>query len=434
MHVPQFLSRYPALSIIFLFILHTSLTWPGILSPDSETQYNMALQGVYSDHHPALMSFVWRYLNMICKGPGLMLGLHLGLLYASVYFFIRALSPAPYHFAFLFLPLIPHILVYSFMIWKDVGFAFSFLCIASYLTYCAVQEKKLSLTACFPLSILLIYGTAIKFQAQYCAPLLIFWMIYERTKAHFSWQKYLLCGLGSAIIFYSLLSGINNFLVQEKAQNHSWQYVKLYDLAALSVATQIPLFPESSKTEKFSMEKLKTTFNHARVDDLVFGHDALLVMGKNEQERGILWWTWAHQVSAHPLYYIKHRLSNLAYAAFSTPEYENILSFFSTTIQLQEPYASIIARTIGYLFFAHILPILLCFIYCGIGIFNLSKTPLARPLFFLNSIAVVYLTILLFFSMAGTPRYTYVVVCIVSTSHILAYHFMRRKPGTKKHS
>jgi hypothetical protein len=259
-------------------------------------------------------------------------------------------------------------------------------------------------------------------------------MIYERTKAHFSWRKYLLCGLGSTVLFYGLLSAINSFLVPQTAQNHSWQYVKLYDLAALSVNTQTPLFPDFSKTEKFSMEKLNTTFNHARVDDLVFGHDAILIMGKNEKDHRILWWTWAKQVSTHPLYYIKHRLSNLAHAVLSPPGYAYILPFIHSKMKIPEPYASITARTVGYLFFAHILPILLCFIYCGIGIFNLRRTPLARPLFFLNSIAAMYLTVLLFFSMAGTPRYTYIVVCMVSASHILAYHFLRSKNWNKKHS
>ena len=111
---------------------HLWLFWPGTLTPDSESQYAMAISGIYADHHPPLMSFVWRYLDKIYPGPSLLLLFHLSLLYVSVLYLIKSLNNVCYRFFFLLLPWIPQVFIFSGIIWKDVGYAFSFLLVGAW--------------------------------------------------------------------------------------------------------------------------------------------------------------------------------------------------------------------------------------------------------------------------------------------------------------
>ena len=51
---------------------------------------------------------------------------------------------------------------------------------------------------------------------------------------------------------------------------------------------------------------------------------------------------------------------------------------------------------------------------------NFKKNWAAFPLVMLNSTNFMMLSTLFFCSMAGTPRYTYVIACLTSASHAFA--------------
>ncbi len=248
--------------------LQLYVMWPGILTSDSQVQYAQAIAGAYSDHHPPLMSFVWRYLDKIIPGPGLMFGLHLSLLYAAIAFYMRSFRSFKARFLWLLLPLVPHVFIFSNLILKDVGFAFSFLLCAAYLSYCAAEHKKLLFYGMVALGVILLYGTALKFQAYYCAPIVLAWMAYARVQDGVHSKKFMLYFVGLVLVFYSCLHGINHMLVPDAQKNHAWQYVKIYDLAGISARTKASHFPTFSKLPNFSMESFLQQFdnrNH-RVD------------------------------------------------------------------------------------------------------------------------------------------------------------------------
>jgi hypothetical protein len=412
-------------------IFHLWVLWPGTLSPDSQGQYAMAMTGICTDHHPPLMSFVWRYLDKIWPGPGMMLLLHLSFLYGAVFYLMRSVSTFAYRFLFIFLPLIPQVFIYSGMIWKDVGFAFSFLFVSSFLAYLAAVKQKLTGYQALILLIILLYGTAIKFQAQYCAPVLLGWITYIFADKELDFKKFIQRFFILTASFYIILFSVNDALVTKGQKNHSWQYVKLYDLAAISVDSNESLFPEFAKNKNFTMEELSRRFNHQRVDDLVFT-DPILKMGVEEKERKELYSAWVKAIWQHPLFYVKHRAMNTAYILLSCPGFETAIKIIEKTALLDTVYYKFLywtARIIAYLTMAHFLPILLGFVYFFLGLACLRTSWAAIPLICFNGVGIVMLLVLFFCSMAGTPRYTYINICMLHASHVFAYLCYKNFPS-----
>lgn len=428
-----------ALLVISALIVHLLLIWPGSLSPDSAGQYQMAIQGVYSDHHPPLMSFVWRYLNYIVSGPGMMLVLQLSFLYGAIFYLINSVKNLRYiNLLLILLPVTPQVMEYSNNIWKDTHFAFSFLFIASYLAYLTVNNIKLKFHQFIGLLIVLLYGTAVKFQAQYCAPILLGWMIYASSLDYRlfyknSYKKFFGIFISLLVFFYLLLNTVNYGLVPNVQKDHSWQFVKLYDLAAISMAINQDLFPEFSKNSNFTMQELFHKFDYCKsmatceyskyhVDELVFPADAILKKSAKSSDMRELYFTWAKEVVKHPVAYFKHRLTNMIGILCSMPVvFKSFHKYFEYN-SLSYLIFDIIVRLI----ISNFIYVMLSVLYLIFGLYVLCKTKdninrFAIPLVMFNAISVIMLVVLFFCSMASTPRYTYISMCMVHSSHLFAY-------------
>jgi len=419
--------KNPLIIILLIGLMHLLLMWPGILSPDSQGQYLMAIAGVYNDHHPPLMAFVWRYLDKIIPGPGMIFLLNLILLYSSIFYLINSIKSYRCRYLLLLFPLIPQIVLYSSMIWKDIGFTFCFLFVASYLTYLTSNKHKPTWKQTTMLLIVLLYGTAIKFQAQYCAPVLLGWMAYIWSNYKIYCKKFCtICGV-LFVAFYLSLNSINWILIPNVQKSHSWQLVKIYDLAAISLSINQDLFPEFTKNKNFTMQELSKRLNHNpldrfkyyMVDDLIFG-DAILKSGVNQKERNELYFTWLNAVLKHPYAYLKHRSSNMISMLLYHPTFKYINPLLTHNSALY-----FIINSLIYLTMSNLIPAILCFIYFVFGIYLLNKMRslnwFAVPLVCFNAIGIIMMLVLFFCSMAGTPRYTYITVCMVHASHVFAY-------------
>lgn len=423
----------PSLASAILMLMasiHVLLIWPGFLSPDSQTQYMMAIAGIYNDHHPPLMAFVWRYLDRLYTGCGMMLLLHLALFYGAIFYLIKSVRSYSSKYLLLFLPIIPQIFLYSIMIWKDVGFTYCFLFVASYLTYLTANKQQLSWEKISLLLLILLYGTAIKFQAKYCAPIILAHMAYILSNYQLCYKKIIkIYGL-LLIGFYLCLNNINWILIPKVEKSHAWQLVKIYDLAAISLSTSNDLFPEFTKNKNFSMQEMFNRLNrhpldrskYYMVDDLIFG-DAILKTGSNPKERKELYFAWVTAIVKHPLEYLKHRGINMASMLLYHPAFKYIDPLIN-----QNSFLSFTVNTLIYLTMSNLIPAILCFIYLIYGIYLFKKMNninsynwFAIPLMCFNSIGITMLLVLFFCSMAGTPRYTYITVCMAHASHIFAY-------------
>ncbi len=400
--------------LVLFYALQLLFFWPGVLSPDSQCQYQHAIAGTYNDHHPAVMSFVWRYLDMLYQGSGLLYSLHLAFLYIGLFYLIKALECSIWRWYYLFVPVIPQVAVYSVMVWKDIGFAYAYVAVVGYLTYLYYQGKQLKLIDTLFFLTILFYGTAIKYQGQFLAPIVLFFCAYlfqDRKKIKVS--KTIIYGFGLIFIFYGVLNSVNNFLVPEKQKSYSWQYVKLYDLAALSVAKDQDFLPKGNKSVFYNFEKLKQTVQAFSVDELVFPKDAIL--RKNPDNSQILKSVWLKTILAYPFSYLKHRLTNLSYMLCGRVGFTHIEPY-TKIIEGCIPWLKLPILVASYALLSQMIIFALLFATCillGWRFFNNQRISF-DPTVLITLLSLTMLSVMLVFTMAGTPRYTYIVACLVS--------------------
>ena len=419
--------------LFVLFLINILIGWPGILSSDSQGQYLSALNGNYGDHHPAIMSFVWKYIDMIISGSGLLWAMHLSFLYGGFYHLCKIFPKKKWIPLMLILP---HIFLYALMVWKDVGFALGYVyCICAISSH-YVEGKKIGVLSSIFIFMILFYSTSIKFQGQYLSPFVIlFYMITQfKNKKIIQASSSIL----AILLFFTALSLANNTLVPEKNKSHSWQYVKIYDIAGIAyVKKDTNLLPEFIKTKNYSDEKFYKIFNHKSVDDTVFPEDSIFKIFKGDYNRNKLLYYWNDLLISHPFSYLNHRLKNFSYCIFSRMGYQHVDNFMNASIKpYLDNYPKIyeflnkIIGFLGYIFLSQIVVFILSLFSIIFLTFNLiiKKTnKYFAPAFFLNFTGILLCSIILFKSMAGTPRYTYIMVCLFYSSIPFLIEYVKKR-------
>src|SRR3990167_5582785 len=426
-----FIRKWWVIVFLGLFLLNLLIFWPGQISLDSIVQLKEAMMGIYSDHHPPIMALFWRYLLVVFPYTSGLFIFHMLLLYSSCLIFIRALKEYPAKCVYLFYPLFPPIFLYSSMIWKDVGFAFSFLFVSAAITYFVMHNKKPNMLQLFFILLILFYGSAVKFQAIYCAPFMLLGIcyIFNNFKLNFKTLIYAVCAY--AALFF-VLNQFNNFLVPQAKKCDSWKFVKIYDLAGISLDLNRPIFPDYILNYKnFSFDLVKEKFNYERVDDIVFNADSPIPRVETEENRMQLLSLWKETVFRHPVSYLKHRFRNWIRIIFAKPlEKLDTLDFnqfetFSWFAKLQSK-GSILAKLVFFLLkafrylFSFIFVFIFMIFYLFLG-FAKRKSRLGFILLMMNCAALTLVLVLSLFSMASLLRYVYMSVCLVHASHVIAY-------------
>lgn len=288
------------------FIIMTILFWPGMMSPDSSHQLGQAQTGIFSNHNPIMMTWLWFWLNKIIKGPGLIFLLHTTVLWISVVLFALSVKISR-RWLFCLIPLWPTLFAYTQLIWKDVSFSYSFLLVISWLAWFSATQKKPGWGATALMMILLLYGVGTKYQAIYCVPVVGFWLVSLRFP---DCSKVLRLG-GSLLITGALYGGyqkIEESKVQPAGQINAWQMARLYDLAGISVRVGRPLFPVYVLDHPpFSLERLQRLYSAQNVDALIYGNEAILPTTQNPQYLNEVLHCWVKAVLTYPVAYLQHR-------------------------------------------------------------------------------------------------------------------------------
>ncbi len=415
---------WPYYCLALLFFFNLWLVWPGQMTSDSYTQYQEALSNSYSAAHPPLMSYLWRLFTLISTGSGLILLFHLLLLYGACFTFMQTFKNSRLRFYYLLYPLLPAIFFYSSMIWKDVGLAFSYLAFGSGLTYFIVQAKKPTIYQYLILILLLFYGSAVKFQALYTAPGLVLGLCFIYNNFQLNRKVWLLTIVSYFLLYTSVLT-INHLLETPGTNKHWWQYVKIYDLAGISIELDQPIFPDYIlQAKNFDFIKIKQQFNYERVDDLVFFPDSPIISTTDSKQLKILLTSWYQAVYQHPLIYLKHRWHNWVNILFAKPlEKLDTLDFkqFKGLSWLADLNQTIF---IALKYFRYLLSFIFIFIFI---IFSLIYSSFKlknnyRLLLFIFSLTSLLLVLTLFtFTMASALRYVYMPVCLTYAAIPLIY-------------
>lgn len=430
--------------LVIMFLANLIALWPGQMTQDSHAQYKIALEGVYEDAHPPMMSIVWKYLDKLHKGSGLLMFFHLAMLYSAAAIFIQCV-PINYSWFYVILPIIPPISFYSSMIWKDIGFAASYLLLLALISFSIIHAKKPSGLQLIFMLIILFYGSTVKFQGIYTLPVALLGICCCYTNFKFSPKTFLYTTI-SYIIFMIAITLFHDYYVTNK--RHFWQFVKIYDIAGISMLSNTDLFPPfMHEYPPYSFDKVKKLFNYERVDDLIFFNNPPLVQANNEIERELVLEYWKRAIYKHPWHYFKHRFNNWKRMINIMPierldrldfsGYSGLSWFTHMQKNSQEPlsnfpewnpwFMALISKILFKLFeiMRHalrtifLLPFLLLYFFTGIKRYQLHKA--AIPLILLSSVSISILLAMFFFSMASSIRYIYIMICMIHASHGFGY-------------
>ena len=410
-----------SLGIIFSY-------WPGFLSPDSTTQLSQAISGNYSDHHPPMMALYWKLWLWWKVGPEPIFLTYQFLLFGSAFLLLRALKGEGIRWIVPFIPLFPHVLFYSGAIWKDVGFAYTFLFSAMLLLSANISNRKLSIVKSIVIWLLLFYGTGVKYQAIFVLPVMTLWFALTILKDGPLLKKIgLWLSLWISVLFACDL--LQKTVVSSVGENHSWQNVKLFDLAGMSVHLDKDLFPEFVKQgPEYTFEKMKETYSPYRVDELIVGWapGASLRPGETKEQRDILWNTWFQALKDHPTAYLSHR-----FAVWKTMVSRSPMKFLDdlTNVEALPSQIKYVLSIVGFqllnfikevTYFIYYVPFLL--IYFFLGLFNWrKKRQYALPLTMMTGAGIALMAALFVFSMASDLRYIYMTMTFFHFSHPIAW-------------
>lgn len=418
--------------LLLLFALTLLWFWPGIPMHDSNWQYQQALSAQYSDHHPPLMSFIWRAFDKLHAGFGSMFLLQLAMLYGAVavllkttdYLGLRSRTLATA--LLLIYPVYPQILIYAVIVLKDVQFATSFLFASAILAFYTVQKRYPSWWAIGSILCLLVYGTAVKYQAMYLVLMPALWLGVILGQHQPRWRQ-LFTGMLVYVCIISVVWVINHNLIPNVAKSYAWQYVKLYDLAALSIAEHTDLIPMANKTANYNFTALQQRFKYPAIDALTFSAQPLLTITQDSQAMQQLCKEWRQAILRYPLSFLQHRMRNLSYMLMARPGFAHEVQDVALRFVNEFPSNTIthtlvqnIAGLLFFIFMSHLPVILLGIVYLLLALRVWRKSQAAHVLFNLCATALLMVLLLFFMSMAGTPRYTYISILLIHAGHVFA--------------
>ena len=404
-------SKLPYIFFFLSLAIFLGIFFPGKMSPDSETMYAQALAHSYSDHHPPLISFVWHYLNLLVPGTALMFLVNMLLLWGGLYILsFNIFKGARVSYFIIIIPYLPQVSVYGAWIWKDVIFTYGYVLLTLYLGDRTISNKPIKPLHIPVFFIILSYATAVKFQAQFILPiLLVFFFHVLLSSKNIKYKKTLsiLSSIATSCALIFSIEMINSHIVNQKGNgsNHSWQYVKIYDLTGMSLLSNQILLPKTLlKNNEITLQDIEKKWD-LLWEPLICDTDSPLISTKSDKDRDELLNTWWDSVMKHPLIYLRHRLTmwldGIVMAAPSKNYIQKNLFIKNATLK---SFIVTIASI-----FAYIVLMPFQFSFFWIGARAVKKDGITKQygktLLFLTTMGMSLLFILLFKSLAATPRY-----------------------------
>lgn len=303
---------------VICLIAFAFVTWsflPGVMTADSIAALAQGRSGVYGDINAPLMSWLWGRLDSAIAGPGLIFVIHLGIFWAAAAVFWRATAERSFWLgiALVMFGIAPHILAQTVVVWKDVALGVS-LFMATALVYTGRTRRLKAALLLSPL--FLFYGYAARLNAVSAVLPIAIWTGFVASEI-FELERKRLVGVLLGIGYFAVLSmavyAVNDRLTEGRT-DYPFQQIYLYDLAAISVAANEPLFPPHIiGSPDFSFDTVRSRYNERSVSDLIFanipnaGDRPPLKLSNDPNAVAELRKSWLEAVANHPLAYIGHR-------------------------------------------------------------------------------------------------------------------------------
>jgi hypothetical protein len=276
--------------------------WPGVVTPDSLSQYGQALSGRYEDWHPPVMAFLWRQLGWLAPGQAPFLVMDALLYWGGAGLLADALrrhGRPRSALAILAVAAMPIPLGQMGAILKD---SLMLACCMAAAGLAAQGGRTARLVALG----LLVIAAATRFNAAFAVGPLLIWLL------PLGWTKGTIRHGGLVLVAIALLS-ISSWLIDQVAlaphRTHPMASLVGFDLAGIIAqggeATIPPLSGETSR-RLTALCYRPAQFNPTYRDDC---DDAQ--SGLSRATAGRLMRFWLEAVSRHPLPWLRHRLVHL---------------------------------------------------------------------------------------------------------------------------
>ncbi|HVF30121.1 MAG TPA: hypothetical protein VNA22_04090 [Pyrinomonadaceae bacterium] len=299
----------------FGFGLTVAAFYPGMMSPDSIASLGEGRSGMITEQNSAVMSFVWGILDGVIAGPGPMLILQSAMLWGAAALLWESLFRESFALgvAAALVPFLPHVLSQVPVIWKDVLMATSLFAAVALVFTGKKKESRLAFVLSAPF---LLVGLAARLNSLPAVLPIAVWsavvassildMRISRLTTFAAGMVYLVVLVATALGFQSFVTGGRSA--------YPFQYVQLYDLAAISISAGESRFPGYvSSADAFSMDSVRANYTPTTVGPLVYtdqvragGSPPLAVTDDAGRISG-LGETWRAEIVREPSAYLAHR-------------------------------------------------------------------------------------------------------------------------------
>lgn len=305
--------------------------WPGLMSADSAWQYAQALDlRPLDDSVPPLMTLAWRLLDRLVPGPGAMFALLAAAWWGGIAAVVSFLPLRRVAMIALVLGigLFPPTFVVLGHVWKDVAMAAALLwAAAAILAHARARRARWRMLALLALAV----ACAMRHNAILAVLPLLAWLCWPASvaPAHAGNQvRGTTRGerTRSAMTFLLLASvlaaapGAFTHAVRARP-TQAWTVVALWDLAALSIATERVLIPPGTTYLPVTVDELRSVY-------VPYANPPLFGLGKfyvslyvpyappkaHELQRA-----WLAAVAEHPVDYLRHRARLARYLLLGIP-------------------------------------------------------------------------------------------------------------------
>jgi hypothetical protein len=283
--------------------------WPGVMSSDAFDQLGQARRDLYSPWHPPIMAALWHYSDRILRGPGGMLLLQAGLLWASLAALTAlALRRTRWGWTILLIGLCPPVFVHAGHVWKDTQMAAALTATVALLAIARELERPRLAWLCLPL---LFYATGVRHNGVSATlPLTVTCALIALPSRRPRWLV-----AAGGVALGAVIVVANHWLSSALCRGEHVAPIQtnfVHDLVGLSRATGEKLLPPSFFTTYPSLreEQLRALYTPDTSDPIVF--QALVVPTQDRRVVGDIRRAWLAAVEHHPRLWLSLRWEMMA--------------------------------------------------------------------------------------------------------------------------
>ncbi|MGH8818109.1 MAG: hypothetical protein ACREX5_16040 [Achromobacter pestifer] len=279
------------------------LYFPGAMTWDSFDQLRQARVNDYVDWQPPAMAYLWRHLLWLNDGPGVMLIFHVAMLCLGSVLLCAWSVRQGLRFGAMFalIPLLPWVMNFEFVIWKDMGMAYAWFLAAAIAIFYADRER-FPPAAAFAVLGFFLYGFLVRANSPAGALFFLPFLascIFKRKSLVF----YGLNALCVVLAFLVLPKALNTLLAAES--RHPTSYVMFDDLVGLRL-TGVPGDPNILTADDLARVKSCELWNKGQVGSAFCIGDTFEDLRANRYSE--LKAEWLSAVTSNPGAYLSYRL------------------------------------------------------------------------------------------------------------------------------